>query len=83
MKQPEKKTKPPRGPVGVFFMLGLLACGAGLALDFLSPHHGAAFFDRPGAPALIGAGVAIAAAIIAHALRFILGRVSEDAGDRA
>lgn len=79
------KERPPRGPIGAFFIVAALFAAGAVALDFITPRASDAFIAQPGAPALIGAGAALGAALMAHALRFALGRREgkDDAGDRA
>lgn len=70
MRRPE--TQPRRG--GLLLALAALAFAAGAALlEFAAPHRGPVF-TQPGLAALMGAGAAAAAVLIAHALRWLLGR---------
>ncbi len=80
------KPPPPRstGIAGLVFLFCIAAGVAGLGLDLLlglPSRMGLA--DQPGARAVLGVGVAAGLVLCAHALRFLLGRLSdaEERGD--
>lgn len=81
------KPEPPksRGIAGVLFVFFAAVATAGLGLDLfvLTPSR-VNIFTVPGGRAMLGAGVAAGAVIVALALRWALGRpISEEGEARA
>lgn len=75
------KPGPPkaRGISGLALLFCAVALIAGVSLDFAleqGPRFGA--IAQPGGRAALGVGVAAAAVLIAHALRWVLGRTPRD-----
>lgn len=81
------KPAPPksRGIAGVLFVFAAAIATAGLLIDLfvLTPSR-INVFAAPGARAVLGVAVAVAAVLIAFALRWALGRpLQDDGGARA
>lgn len=77
------KPAPPqsRGIAGVLFICLLAVATAGLLIDvFVMRGPRFSILADPGARAVLGAGVAAAAALTAFAIRWLLGRPVQDEG---
>ena len=71
------KPEPPKttGIAGMVLLLCGTAAGAGLGFDILNGGETRlGLVAQPGARAVLGVGVAVAVILVAHALRFVLGR---------
>ncbi len=71
------KPPPPKttGIAGMVLLLCGTAAGAGLGFDVLNGNEARlGLVAQPGARAVLGVGVAVAVILVAHALRFVLGR---------
>lgn len=82
-----RKAPTQRSSAIVWLVLALVVmAGLGAGLDAAAPHSGAGF-DRVGVASGIGIVAAVGAALVAHLLRFVLGRrtaeEARDAVDRA
>lgn len=80
------KPPPPksRGVAGVWLLFCVSALAAGLGFDLfgeMGPRFSIA--AQPGARALLGLGVAVVLVLVAHALRWALGRKDEKGEVRA
>ena len=73
-----------RAGFGLTVLFSLAALLLGTGLDFATASGSRFWIDeQPGALALLGAGVALAVVVLAHAVRLILGRrVETDTGKR-
>ncbi len=70
----------------VILILAIIVAGASVGFDIGAPHRVGGLLSRPGAPALFGAGCALAAAGVGHLMRLVLGRgerSARHAADRA
>ena len=72
-KAPQNLSRP-RGAAGVLFLSCLVVGGAGLALEFSRPQPAFWIAAALGARALVGAGAAIVAVVVAHLARLVLAR---------
>jgi hypothetical protein len=71
------KPPPPKatGIAGLVFLFCAVAAVAGVGFDLMNGGAGRlSIIAQPGARAVLGVGVAVAAILLAHALRFALGR---------
>lgn len=67
----------------ILFVVLAAAVGAGLAQQFAFPASGGAFYERPGAAALIGAACALVLTLTTRLVRLVLGRRERRARHRA
>ncbi|HYD89163.1 MAG TPA: hypothetical protein VEA80_16920 [Vitreimonas sp.] len=74
------KAPPPRGGVaGLALLFCLTALGVGLAFDFSARAPGGFWIGaQPGASAIIGAGAAIACALVARLAHLVFGKRDGD-----
>lgn len=73
-----------RAGLGLTILFSMAALLLGIGLDFATAS-GARFWidEQPGALALLGAAIALAVVVVAHAVRLILGRrVASAEGER-